>query len=897
MPHLDRLLSSLHSICWVLLLAALLLVGTAHTAHAQIYVDASATGADNGSSWADAYTDLQDALDTATGSDEIWIAEGTYYPDQGASVTPDDRSARFEFGGTKDGLKIYGGFQSGDAFADRDPAVNPTILSGDIGTPGDASDNSYHVVFLNGFFTPITTSTVLDGLTITAGNADGTGLENRGGGLLCEGRGDSGGACSPTLTNMTFAENQATELGGGLYALGQNGGDSSPVMTNVTFENNTAGKLGGGLYSDGGSGTSSPSITGSTFASNTANSGGAIYNDGGAGGTSSPTIDDVLFTDNTALEDAGVDGNGAAIFNNTGDGSAVSSPQITNSVFVNNAAERDAGAIFNDARDGGTSSPILTNLVIANNSADSNGGGVYNLAGNGGTSSPVVTNATFTGNTAGFDGGAMVNDIVSSSTGSAQPAIANTIFFDNAAPNVGDAIYNRGTGAEPAIRHSLFTDGISNDVNGTLSVNENNLAGAPQFVDASTPAGPDGTFATNDDGLRLASNSPALDRGSTDALDVDGNGTRNLTTDLMGGDRAFASTVDLGAYERRQYESTSTTPATAGQTGFFQLGSTDATVLFRENTATSGGLNATKSEGAPSSPSLPDNLVPATWEVASNMSGGVITYSVTFDLTGVSGIDNFTDLSIFKSDDGGSTWTDLQGATGVTLVYDPVRNRIAADGLDTFSLFAVGGGSNPLPVELAGFEAQRSGNEAVTIRWETLSETNNAGFEVQRSTASSVETSHWGVSTSGSGEPWQTIARLDGAGTTDTPQSYRFEDTNPPYAADSLSYRLRQIDADGTESFSEPVTVARQVTQVELMPTSPNPVQGQATIRYAVPERQDVRIELYDMLGRRVQTVVNAQAEGRTDAQLDVSGLASGTYFLQMQTDGYTETQRVTVVR
>jgi hypothetical protein len=230
----------------------------------------------------------------------------------------------------------------------------------------------------------------------------------------------------------------------------------------------------------------------------------------------------------------------------------------------------------------------------------------------------------------------------------------------------------------------------------------------------------------------------------------------------------------------------------------------------------------------------------------------------------------------------------------VTLVYDPVRNRIAADGLDSFSLFAVGGGSNPLPVELAGFEAQRSGHEAVSLRWETLSETNNAGFEVQRSVASSVEMPQRDVST---GQSWHTIARLDGAGTTDTPQSYRFEDADLPYAADSVRYRLRQIDVDGTESFSESVTVTRQVTQAELMPTYPNPVQEQATIRYAVSERQDVRIALYDMLGRRVQTVVNSQAEGRTEAQLDVRGLASGTYFLRMQADNYTETQRVTVVR
>ncbi len=201
----------------------------------------------------------------------------------------------------------------------------------------------------------------------------------------------------------------------------------------------------------------------------------------------------------------------------------------------------------------------------------------------------------------------------------------------------------------------------------------------------------------------------------------------------------------------------------------------------------------------------------------------------------------------------------------------------------------------PLPVELAGFEARRARDEAVTLQWETLSETNNAGFEVQRRAAPKVETSHRGVSTTG--ESWQAIAMVDGAGTTDTPQSYQFEDADLPYAADSLSYRLRQVDTDGTASVTEAVTIARPVPGAELLPTYPNPARSQATIRFAVPEPQDVQIVLYDLLGRRVQTVVSEEAEGRTEQTIDVSRLSSGSYFLRMQTEGYTETQRLTVVR
>ena len=199
-----------------------------------------------------------------------------------------------------------------------------------------------------------------------------------------------------------------------------------------------------------------------------------------------------------------------------------------------------------------------------------------------------------------------------------------------------------------------------------------------------------------------------------------------------------------------------------------------------------------------------------------------------------------------------------------------------------------------LPVELAEFEAQLTGDESVQLQWETISETDNAGFEIQRREAS-VETSRRDVST---GESWQTIANVDGAGTTDEPQSYRFDDTDLPYAADSLTYRLRQIDTDGTESFSDEVVVERQPTEAELLPTYPNPTSSQATVRFAVPESQHVRIHLYDMLGRRVQTVTDQELEGRHEQAIDVSRLASGTYFLRMQTDdGPVDTQRITVVR
>lgn len=129
-----------------------------------IYVNANATGANSGASWTNAFTDLQSALNsTCPGITQIWVAAGTYKPTSGA-----DRNISFVM---KNGLAIYGGFSGNGTetmLSQRNWTTNVTTLSGDIGTVGSATDNSYHVIFNN--FTsgsPLTNGAVLDGFTIT----------------------------------------------------------------------------------------------------------------------------------------------------------------------------------------------------------------------------------------------------------------------------------------------------------------------------------------------------------------------------------------------------------------------------------------------------------------------------------------------------------------------------------------------------------------------------------------------------------------------------------------------------------------------------------------------------------------------------------------------------------
>ena len=127
-----------------------------------IYVDSGASGANDGTSWTDAYTNLQDALSVPETGVEIWVAAGTYKPTAGA-----DRTISFVLA---DGVRLYGGFAGGETELDqRDWESNITTLIGDIGIVEDDGDNSYHVVKCGS----LTRATVLDGFTITGGNADG----------------------------------------------------------------------------------------------------------------------------------------------------------------------------------------------------------------------------------------------------------------------------------------------------------------------------------------------------------------------------------------------------------------------------------------------------------------------------------------------------------------------------------------------------------------------------------------------------------------------------------------------------------------------------------------------------------------------------------------------------
>jgi len=234
-----------------------------------LFVDSSAAGLNDGTSWTNAFRDLQDALATAGECGEIWVATGTYTPaDPGG-----DRSASFHL---VDGLSVYGGFAGTETTRDeRDFRVNVTVLSGDLAGDDDTvgnGENSYHVVTADS----VSATGVLDGVVIEGGNADGGGADDNGGGMT----NTFGG---PTVTNCVFRNNSAQAAGGGM-----SNAESSPALTNCVFVGNripvgAAWVGGGGMFNN----YSNPAVVNCTFSGNAAVVGGAgVLNSG----VSSPTL-------------------------------------------------------------------------------------------------------------------------------------------------------------------------------------------------------------------------------------------------------------------------------------------------------------------------------------------------------------------------------------------------------------------------------------------------------------------------------------------------------------------------------------------------------------------------------------------------------------------------------
>lgn len=366
-----------------------------------VYVNAAATSGGDGTSWPTACRFLQDGLGLTIAGDEVWVAAGTYYPDDGAADTTGDRTASFTL---KQDVEIYGGFVGGESErAQRNAAANVTVLSGEIWT--EKLYWSLHVVTLAG-------SAIVDGFTVTQGNANGESApHNQGGGIFSPNTGEL------KVLNCTFANNTAHSNGGAIYSLSYSL-STAVTASNCTFSNNTAISNGGAICSSSSSSSHAVFATNCTFMNNGATSGGALYSS-----NSLIMATNCTFASNVT---SGTDGSGGAIAgeslitncafsgNAASSGGAISGQtSVTNCNFSGNMAS-SGGAIY------GYYSTTALDCRFSNNVASSRGGAIFNSA------SITATNCSFGSNSASSVGGA-----ISTSSGSIN--VSNCSFDSNRA--------------------------------------------------------------------------------------------------------------------------------------------------------------------------------------------------------------------------------------------------------------------------------------------------------------------------------------------------------------------------------------------------------------------------------------------------------------------------------
>ncbi len=185
-----------------------------------------------------------------------------------------------------------------------------------------------------------------------------------------------------------------------------------------------------------------------------------------------------------------------------------------------------------------------------------------------------------------------------------------------------------------------------------------------------------------------------------------------------------------------------------------------------------------------------------------------------------------------------------------------------------------------VPVELTSFSAAVVGN-SVNLNWTTATETNNQGFEVQRS----------------NGGEFRTIGFVDGHGTTTEPKAYSFTDSK--LANGEYTYRLKQVDFDGTFTYSTEVSVEVELPlEYSLEQNYPNPFNPSTTIKFSIAKDGFVKLVIYNMLGEEVTALVNGvQKAGRYEVTFDGSKLASGVYVYRLEAPNFISSKKLILLR
>jgi hypothetical protein len=203
---------------------------------------------------------------------------------------------------------------------------------------------------------------------------------------------------------------------------------------------------------------------------------------------------------------------------------------------------------------------------------------------------------------------------------------------------------------------------------------------------------------------------------------------------------------------------------------------------------------------------------------------------------------------------------------------------------------------NATPVELISFNAELIKSQ-VQLNWQTATEVNNYGFEIEREILKQVQNDY----------KWKKIGFAEGHGNSNSPKEYSFNDESPLNGLNK--YRLKQIDTDGSFEYSDTVEVKIEMpAKYKLSQNYPNPFNPTTTINYSIPNAEtlhattqqvtSVQVKIYNMLGQEVATLVDKkQSPGNYEVKFDASNLNSGIYFYHLKSGEFSESKKMILLK
>ena len=228
--------------------------------------------------------------------------------------------------------------------------------------------------------------------------------------------------------------------------------------------------------------------------------------------------------------------------------------------------------------------------------------------------------------------------------------------------------------------------------------------------------------------------------------------------------------------------------------------------------------------------------------------------------------------------------SDLRTDT-TTLLWDVLNSEVVSTGFLTAASTWNGSFIGVLPVELASFTSNINKNN-VNLNWSTSSEINNSGFEIERKSVSDENV-------------WSKIAFVQGNGNSQEMKNYNYSDLG--LTAGRYNYRLKQIDFNGNYEFFEleSEVVVGVPNQFELSQNYPNPFNPSTSITFSLPADSKVSLNIYDISGRLVSTLINNEFKTANYYTVTFNGsnLSSGTYFYKIQTERNSETKKMLLIK